>query len=511
MKSLLKFFISVIVLVIASIGAYQWILNANLIGGLMIAAGMFIVCAFLFSISIFALLKGEFSFFRVANSGEAAGLMVFSVLLFLVISAVAGINSYVEYTLEDSILSPTEKTRLFASSILQVPTQQSLQKDSKNGVEYYYAASNEDAIEKIDFVLGEKRVEFNDFFGTQDKGGLAIEFHEEYGSLEASGGMENISGFYNWLNRTIHLVPDDPLWEVIVIHEYAHYQSHLFAEQHGLDFNRTPQWFEEGMADYLAEDVATWLELESLEILDFRSLDDPASFDAASTEFFDPYAQSGLAVASIADAYGEEKIIELLGTETISDFYSKLETITQQDMATFQETFLDQMIRDQQEAEAKFDKLMTAIESKQYTAAEKYAKEIQETGNEYEADEAMSWQVEIFLLQGQFDKARDLVEQKIEDDKSLYLTDDFLFLSEIYLLTDTKKALHYHLAAEQEAEANEETDYYDFGLTVPAYQMVNSSDSLTGFKLFIDDRLIFDEIIEEQLLKQLAEQFPGEF
>lgn len=511
MKNLLKFHVYAIAFLILSVGSYYLILSAGLVSGLAIAAAFFLLCAVLFSISIYALVKGEYAFFRIANTGEAAGLMIFSVLLFSVIVTLAGVNSYVEYTDEETELTHSDKTQSFISSALQTPTQQSLKKEKRNGVAYYYSENNADAIEKFDNLLAEKRIEFNDFFGTEDNGGLAIEFHEEYGSLEVSAGIEEISGYYDWLFRKIHLVPDDPFWEVILTHEYAHHQSHLFAEKHGLGFYRTPRWFEEGMADYLADDVASWLELESLEILDFHSLDDPENFEAASTEFFDPYAQSSLAVASIADAYGEERIIELLATETINDFYSSLEAITQQDLATFQETFLDQMISDQQEAEVKFNKLMTAIEMEQYQEAEKYAIEIQETGDEYEADEAMDWLVEIFLLQGQFDKARDLVEQKIEEDKSLYPIDDLLYLSEMYLLTDTEKALNYHLAAEQEAEENDETDYYDFDLTVPAYQKINSADRLTGFRLFIEERLIFDGRIEEQLLQQLKAEYPTEF
>lgn len=511
MKSLLKFFVYVFAFTALSVGSYHVILSSGLISGLAIATAILLLCTVLFSISIYALAQGKFTLFRIGSTGEAAGLMIFSVLLFAVAVTVAGINSYVEYSLEASGLSHTEKTRLFTSSVLQIPTQKSLQIESRNGVEYYHTEENKDAIEKFDQLLGEKRSEFNDFFGTRDSGGLAIEFHEEYSSLEASGGMEAISGFYNWLNRTIHLVPDDPYWEVILIHEYAHYHSQLFAEKHGLDFNRTPQWFEEGMADYLADDVPSWMELESLEILDFRNLDDPENFDAASTEFFDPYAQSGLAVASIAEAHGEERIIELLQTESINDFYSRLEAITEQDFATFQETFLDQMIIDQQAAEEKFNKLMTAIEMEQFAEAERYAGEIQETGSAYEADEAMGWMVEIYLLQGQFEKAQKYVEHKIAEDNSLFLIDDLLFLSEVYLLTDTEKALEYHLAAKQEAEAADEADYYDFGLTVPVYEKINSVERLAGFTSIIEEKFIFDLLIEEQLIKQLRVEYPGKF
>ncbi|HSP23260.1 MAG TPA: hypothetical protein VLQ20_13135 [Planococcus sp. (in: firmicutes)] len=511
MKSLLKFFVYVIALVSLSIGSYHLILSSGLAVGLGAAAVLLLFCAILFIVSFYAMIKGGFAFLRIANSGEAAGLMVFSVLLFSVVTFVAVINSFVEYTVAERELSHTEKTRIFTSTVLQIPTQQELQKEMRNGVAYYHTEENADAIENFDGVLAEKREEFNTFFGTQDKGGLAIEFHEEYSSLEDSGGMEEISGFYNGANRTIHLVPDDPFWEVILIHEYAHYQSHLFAEKHGLNFNRTPQWFEEGMADYLANDVATWLDLETVEIVDFHSLDDPGNFDAAFSDDFDPYAQSSLAVASIVEAHGEERITELLATQSVAEFYSSLKEITQQDLAEFQETFLDEMISDQQETDAQFNRLITAIEMERYAEAERYAADILETGSEYDTDEAMWLMMDMYLQQGQFKKAADYTEQKFEDNASLFPIDDLLFLSEIYLLTDTGQALEYHLAAEKEAEASGETDYYDFGLTVPAYEKVNGADRLEGFKMLIEENSIYNEFILEQLLKQLEAEYPGEF
>lgn len=511
MKSLLKFFVYVIALVSLSIGSYHLILSSGLAGGLVSAALLLLLCAVLFILSFYAMIKGGFAVLRIANSGEAAGLMVFSVLLFSVVTFVAVINSYVEYTVGERGLSHTEKTRLFTSTVLQIPTQQELQKESKNGVAYYHTAENADEIEKFDKVLAEKREEFNAFFGTQDKGGLAIEFHQEYNSLEESGGMEEISGFYNGANRTIHLVPDDPFWEVILIHEYAHYQSHLFAEKNGLNFTRTPQWFEEGMADYLAEDVATWVDVETVEIVDFHSLDDPENFDAAFSDEFDPYAQSSLAVASIAEAHGEQRITELLATKSVAEFYRVLEEITQQNLAEFQNTFLDEMISDQQASEEKYNRLLTAIEMERFAEAEQYAADILETGNEYDADEAMWLMTDMYLQQGQFEKAADYTEQKLKDNTSLFPIDDLMLLSEIYLLTDSKKALEYHLAAEKEAEASGETDYYDFGLSVPAFEKVNSADRLDGFKILIEEYVVYNETIRKQLLKQLEAEYPGAF
>ena len=101
MKSLFKFFVYVIALVALSIGSYHLILSSSLAVGLGAAAVLLLFCAVLFIISFYAMIKGGFAFLRISNSGEAAGLMIFSVLLFSVVTFVAVINSFCEYTVAE--------------------------------------------------------------------------------------------------------------------------------------------------------------------------------------------------------------------------------------------------------------------------------------------------------------------------------------------------------------------------------------------------------------------------
>src|SRR5690606_22724485 len=118
-------------------------------------------------------------------------------------------------------------------------------------------------------------------------------------------------------NKSIHLVPTDENWELILVHEYSHYQSHLFSKQNGLSITRLPSWFEEGIADYFADDSIGWYDLERIELIDFHDLDSQRDFDNASTSKYDPYAQSFLAVESLVEENGEELILELLESQSL--------------------------------------------------------------------------------------------------------------------------------------------------------------------------------------------------
>ncbi|WP_416144427.1 hypothetical protein [Planococcus koreensis] len=190
MKSLLKFFVYVFALVSLSIGSYHLILSSGLASGLGAAALLLLVCAVLFVAGFYAMIKGGFAFLRIANSGEAAGLMVFSVLLFSVVTFVAVINSYVEYTVGERGLSHTEKTRLFTSTVLQIPTQQELQKESKNGVAYYHTTENADEIEKFDGVLAGKEKNSMPFLARKIKAGSPSSFTKSTVRLKKAVGWK---------------------------------------------------------------------------------------------------------------------------------------------------------------------------------------------------------------------------------------------------------------------------------------------------------------------------------
>lgn len=511
MKSIRKFLVLFIGLVALSIAGFLLIFNQGLIGGLMLAGMAALFCAVLFTAGIFGIFNGKVDFFKIRNTAEAVGVMLFAIILFAVISAVTVANSFVEYTIGETNLAHEEKLRLFASTILQVPAQKELLTEEQNGVTFHFIEENQNEIDKMDQLLQEQREELNAFLGTKDSGGLAIEFHEDYESMEDYAGMKDVSGFYNTLNRTIHLVPDDPQWESVLMHEYTHYQSHLFALENGLSLSHVPHWFEEGIAEYFADADSFWFDLEGLEIVDFRSLDALDDFDASATEEFDPYAQSYLAVETLVEDHGEKVILELLEAKSVNAFYASMEEKTGQTIEEFQEKFLAEMISEQQELEKTVDLLYSAMEGEQYAEARSHLETIGQVGDAYDLDAAYWTMSEGYLQHGQYEDALKLMTEKVEQGDAAFLVDDLLFMAEIQLLSDPGKALELAKRAQQEAESAGEMDYYVFEKLIPAYQKINSPNPTGGYKILLDEELVYNGTVLEDLEIQLKKDYPAKF
>lgn len=512
MNSTMKFFTLILVLVASSVASFLLIFDQGLVGGLVIASLFLLVCLILFILSVYGVVTNRLEFIGFRTIPEHIGLMIFSIVLSTVVGSVAVANSFVEYTVGDNNLAYTEKSRLFASSIFQVPSQKELKKTEKNGVTYFYSEDQEQQIEKIDRLLQEEKQGFHSFFGIEDDSGLSIEFHSSYESLESSSGMEGIAGYYNSGNRTIHLMPEDEIWELILLHEYTHYQSHLYAEENNLGIQRIPSWFEEGLADFLAEDNSYWYDLQSVELIDFRSLDIYTEFEEASTESYDPYAQSFLAVQSLVMDHGTDFIPDLLASRNTSEFYRKLEALTGMELAEFQKTFLQDMLEEQKMRNAKLDQAYNAIDAKQFDKAEQILKDLQKSGNKFEVDEAYWMLTDIYLEQGLYAKAIASLEEKISKGEEEFQIDDLLLLAEVQLIMDPAKSLEQ---LKQAKALNEESgDYYDpmeLELLEQAYQKINSPSPLSGYKMIVEQELVWNPYVMEDLNEKLAKEYPGKF
>jgi hypothetical protein len=512
MNKILKFFVLFLVLMAFSIASYLLIFHQGLIGGVLVASLFLFACLVLFGLSVYGIVTQRLKFMGFRDTGDWIGLMGFSLFLSVLVGCVAAANSFVEYTVGDNNLAYEEKTRLFASTVFQVPSQKELKKTEKNGVTYFHSAEDEQHIEKIDKLLQKERAAFNAFFGTEDSGGLTIEFHTDYESLEKNSGIEGVAGYYNAGNRTIHLVPDDEMWELILLHEYTHYQSHLFSEENYLPVQRIPAWFEEGLADFLAEDNSYWYDLDAVEIIDFHRLDSNADFEQSSTESYDPYAQSFLAVQSLVTDYGTDFIPEILGSESTAEFYSELEDLAGMDLQQFQETFLSDMEEEQKARNAKLDQAYRAIEKKQFEKAEELVNGLKKSGNKYSMDEAYWMLTDIYLEQGLYEKAIASLEEKISQGEKEFMIDDLLLLAEVQLVIDPIKSLEHVKAAN--AFSDENGDYYDpaqIDMLLEAYQKINSRDPAGGYKLILEQELVWNPYVLEELKKKLSKEYPGKF
>lgn len=506
MKSTVKQFL---MLIFSSYLAYFLILNQGLIGGLMVAGTFLLVCTILFLAGMIGAIKGKLRFLKLKSISEAVGMLIFSSILFLVVLVVAVINSFVVFTTGDDKQASDDKVRLFASTVFQVSSQKELMKTEKNGVIYFYSEKTEAEIAKMDEVLQRERQSFNSFLGTSDEGGLTVEFHDDYGSLESSYGSGEVAGYYNLGNKSIHLVPTDENWELILVHEYSHYQSHLFSNQYSLPITRIPSWFEEGIADYFADDSSGWYDLKTIELIDFHDLDSQEEYDSSASASYDPYAQGFLTVESLVDAYGEGFIVDLLKSRSTSTFYNKLETMIGMEIEEYQDIFLEKMIAEQEQLDEWYELSHIQFEQKDYEGAEKTATAIKEAGDIYDNDAADWMLVDIQLARGNFMEAADLMNRKIAADHADFLIDDLFLLAAIYLLIDPQLSLESALQAEK---LQEDTEFYFYEEDLMAiYEKINSSKATEGYRQLLDEEWLYNPYVLDRLNEKLDKEYPGEF
>ena len=89
-------------------------------------------------------------------------------------------------------------------------------------------------VNKFDSLLTENKASFDTLFGSNDLAHLAIELYDDLESLNAKHILDEIGGYYNNNNQTIHLVAEDTHWKQVLLHEYTHYRVHQLAKENGL-------------------------------------------------------------------------------------------------------------------------------------------------------------------------------------------------------------------------------------------------------------------------------------
>ena len=202
----------------------------------------------------------------------------------------------------------------------------------------------------FDSLLTENKSSFDTLFGSNDLAHLAIELYDDLESLNAKHILDEIGGYYNNNNQTIHLVAEDTHWKQVLLHEYTHYRVHQLAKENGLaSVERLPLWFEEGLSEVMGHGINAFYhgDINQVTISDFHLLDFPEDFHQTRSEGLDPYRQGYFAVQALINDYGTETIQGLLLSQTMDMFYEKLEETTKKSIVEFQQSLLGDLVVNQ--------------------------------------------------------------------------------------------------------------------------------------------------------------------
>lgn len=511
MKVLLKILLLAVLFLGFSIGSYWLIFSQGLLLGLMASFVLLVFCVGVLAFSLYGIQIGHLTHIRLKSRMEVASLLILTVYLSSAIGLFAAANTLLEIREITKNYTAIEKTEMLVSSLWNNGSgHNTAGTTEKNGIVYSFTSSTEDEVDKIDAFLQKEKDRIAAFYGNEEPGSLTLVFHDDFDTLAEASGYEDAMGYYDYYGQEIHIVPDDYSWDLILLHEYAHHQSHLYAERNGLSPTRLPLWFEEGTADYLAGETSDWYELADVEITDFKQLDTDYSFHNSYSRNFDPYIQSYLAVESLVNEYGEELLPSFLPAKMPSEFYGMLEDATGMKLADFQETFLDDMIEESTANQEKYDAAFEALEKENFAEAEKIIGEL--TANASEEDlHQLSWmQTDLYLLQGQFDEAINFMEDRIENGDPEYRIDDLTTLAELYVLIDPEKSLELIKEADDAMQENEDmyVAYYDLEGYLEAYELINSDAPLDGYMILLDEELLYNITIIEKVEEKVEKEFP---
>lgn len=514
MKVLLKIFILLILFSGFSIGSYWLIFSQGLLLGAAITLLLLMICSGVLAFSLYGIEKGQLRKIGLSSRMEVAALLILTVYLSSAVAITGFANTAMERRDLAKDYTAVEKTEMLAFSLWNGGAKPATAGNiERNGIIYSYTASTEDEVDKIDAFLEEEKERIADFFGNEEPGELTIVFHDNFDTLSDMSGYEEAMGFYDYHRQEIHIVPDDYLWDSVLLHEYVHYQSHLLARNNGLSDFRLPLWFEEGMADYLAGEDSGWYELEDVEITDFIYLDHDFTFHNSYTDTFDPYIQSFLAVESLVNEYGEEELKTFLTVEDSDEFYEMLEATTGMELADFQETFLDELIAESEAERAQYDAAYAAMDRKDYEESLRIINELKKDASEDDLYHLLWMETDLYLMQDRFGEAIELMEERIEGGDPDSRVDDLTSLAEIYLFSDPEKSLQLIQDAQIFVDDNEDEldmsfTYYDLEAYLEAYELINSETPLEGYKILLDEQLLYYETVIERVTEIVENELP---
>lgn len=115
-------------------------------------------------------------------------------------------------------------------------------------------------------------------------------------------------------------------------HEYSHYRLRAFTNSHGVDYNKVPEWFDEGIADYNSGQTKN---MPSIKV----NLKDLTTYEQYKKVYEypkDPYAESYCAVNYLVKHYGQNIIKNILLNLKDNDFNQSLKLCTNKNLDEFQ-------------------------------------------------------------------------------------------------------------------------------------------------------------------------------
>ncbi|WP_456278742.1 tetratricopeptide repeat protein [Bacillus sp. AK128] len=458
-----------------------------------------IVYISLFFYSFILLVSGKCSFLFWKGRAGSLLVMMLTVFFFLYTTVLVLINTYIEIEHKAANLGLVGKTRIAVNLFIPLGYMDDLKKEQFREITFQYQAGDEETVQFIKALYPKTREKVETYLGDFSYEPLTIFIYPDIHTLAKYTSLEEIGGYYQRSNRSIHVVSKkqysaDYQYEELIKHEYTHYAYDMFLKQNNISSFNIPLWFTEGIANLVAKDGQVDI---SFTKTSFRELDTSTNFHQARKDY-DPYLQSYFAVRELVLEHGPQVLQNLLLQSKHQDFYEGFTAVTGLTIVEFEETFMNRKEKVQSLQEASF----AASQTKDYAEAERLILEA------YSLDSEILDQYDflphLYIKQRKFDDAIQLLEKIKDHDYSGVR--NYRLLSELYLLKDIDKALEYAGIYEQGVNGGGE-----YGMKwLQALSQLEGYQNPEGYITLLESDLMTYHEIKIDLLALLIRNHPND-
>ncbi|MGG0717192.1 hypothetical protein ABE096_06280 [Robertmurraya massiliosenegalensis] len=379
------------------------------------------------------------------------------------------------------------------------PINMELLTENIEGMEIKFEKEDRGSVETIKTIYPKAKEELDKLYGgNSDELTVLMYANEE--DFHTASSSEKLSGYYLPLNDSMHLMSETLIpgykFEDLFNHEYAHYRTDRFLEEHGISVESLPTWFNEGISG-LIQYRNTEVDIDLVEKVEFEDLITNTSFHKERDGNADPYLQSYFAVKELVDQFGMAVIPEILVALKDMDLEEALNKIVGMSSANLLSSYLEK--RDV------ITELLNQAEEYQVNGDYKMVQHIYEEVLRLEPNNLSVSRTMPHILVKQSKLSETMTMLKSKEELEVY---DLQMLAEISLLSDLKESLKYTEMSEERIRKN----ISDSTFTSPFGDAIrqNLSDPVKGYLEIINKDLIMYEEIVVQLKVNLKEMYPDD-
>lgn len=225
-----------------------------------------------------------------------------------------------------------------------------MKKVNIGSISFFYndEESSNESIEMIKSFIPQVNKNISILFSTGKEENLNIILYDDKKDLlKYAKGLNNIDGYYDSANNSIHLINfniDLEEWEYekLFMHEYTHYKFDLFLKENKIKASSIPVWFHEGIAEYVGYNgsILEYSPLSLAKEKDFKSMNTTEEFEQARLEKYNPYLQSCYAIDKLIKTNKEGVIANIILKTKDMDFYKAFQSVTKMNIDEFQKVYL---------------------------------------------------------------------------------------------------------------------------------------------------------------------------